>query len=107
MSVKLPFGLRVADHRLVDAQLPLPNGAACGCVCPACGGALIARNRGRFKIRHFAHGSDCVNAYESAIHEAAKQIVRELGFVWLPESILGQKRNSNSPGTHLKRNTTP
>lgn len=90
-GLKLPFGLRLSDGRLVGVD-SVPNGAACGCVCPGCRGALIARNGGLFKIAHFAHGTDCGAGYETAIHETAKQIIGDLGFVWLPESILGAKR---------------
>ncbi len=103
-ALKLPFGLHVADGRFVDAsKQSVPNGAACGCVCPACGGKLIARNEGRFKIAHFAHGVDCGDAYETAIHEAAKQIIRELQFVWLPASVLGPKKKFQFTGHTLEK----
>lgn len=103
-ALKLPFGLRVADGRLVDASKEsVPNGLGCGCVCPACKSKLIARNGGRFKIAHFAHGSVCADAYETAIHEAAKQIVRDLGFVWLPGSILGPKKKFEFTGHTLEK----
>ena len=103
-ALKLPFGLRIADGRLVDASKEsVPNGLACGCVCPACNGKLIARNEGRFKIAHFAHGVDCGNAYETAIHEAAKQVIRDLGFVWLPASVLGPKKKFEFTSHTLER----
>lgn len=103
-TLKLPFGLRVADGRLVDAsRQSVPNGAGCGCVCPACNAKLIARNEGRFKIAHFAHGVECGEAYETAVHEAAKQIIRELQFVWLPASILGPKKKFEFTGHTLEK----
>lgn len=102
MPLKLPFGLRVADQRLVDVR-SVPNGEKCGCVCPACKAALVAKNMGRIKVPHFAHTADCGNAYETAIHEAAKQIIRELGFVWLPASIVAAKKQFQFSGHTLEK----
>ena len=61
---------------------------------------MVARNRGQIKIPHFAHAAECNEAYETAIHEAAKQIVRDLGFVWLPGSIVATK-----PKFHFREHT--
>ena len=56
----------------------VPNGNACGCVCPACGKPLMARNRGEMRIHHFAHqtGAECEYAYETMLHLFAKEKVR-------------------------------
>lgn len=91
MSIKLPFGLRLTDHRYIDVR-SVPNGKACGCICPACEKPLVAKNSPtNLKIAHFAHASDCTSAYETVIHETAKQIIRDLGYVWLPPSVVAPR----------------
>lgn len=64
----------------------VPNGAACGCVCPGCGEQLIARNNGEVMTPHFAHygGSTCVIARETSLHLLAKEIVAEEKCIMLP-----------------------
>ena len=51
------------------------NGLKCACTCPACGGALVAR-QGKVREHHFAHASEkeCCHAVETALHLAAKDI---------------------------------
>lgn len=64
----------------------VPNGAACGCVCPGCGEQLIARNNGDVMTPHFAHfsGSTCVIARETSLHLLAKVVVAEARCIMLP-----------------------
>ena len=52
------------------------NGLKCACICPACGGALIAK-QGKVVEHHFAHasGDECQHAVETALHLAAKDIL--------------------------------
>ena len=61
------------------------NGLQCGCSCPACGTALIAR-QGKVREHHFAHanGADCAEAVETALHLAAKAMIAEHGQMVLP-----------------------
>lgn len=56
----------------------VPNGKACKCVCPACKGALQAKNKGEHRIHHFAHqsGVDCPTAYETCLHLLAKEKIQ-------------------------------
>ena len=66
------------DHgRLVHVD-DVPNGKACKCVCPACKGALQAKNKGEHRIHHFAHqsGVDCPTAYETCLHLLAKEKIQ-------------------------------
>lgn len=81
-SFQTPFGLR--DGKLIHVN-DLPRGLDCGCVCPACGGALVAR-KGDIKLHHFAHakGDNCAEAYETALHIAAKDILSEYKEIKLP-----------------------
>ena len=68
------------------------SGRSCGCVCPGCGAALIAR-RGRVNDHHFAHegtadGSPCRTGPETALHKLAKEILGRRLRLTLPELSL-------------------
>ncbi len=72
-SPLIPYGLN-ADGVLVKAQ-DVPNGAACGCVCPGCEAPLQAR-QGDIRRWHFAHhppAKDC--GVESWLHKTAVRIL--------------------------------
>lgn len=81
-TLKLPFGLK--GGILVHIS-EVPQGAACGCVCPCCKAPLLAR-KGSIKIHHFAHkkGADCEKSVETALHLASKQILEEHKGINLP-----------------------
>jgi len=67
------------------------RGSACGCSCAACAAPVIAR-QGEVRGWHFAHtaGADCPGACESAIHLAAKEVVRRAGGITLPPLVVEQ-----------------
>lgn len=77
-----PFGLR--EGRIV-APGEVQSGAACGCVCPGCGGSLVAK-KGSIKRWHFSHldREPRDSCGESAIHAAAKQVLMEHGELMVP-----------------------
>jgi len=81
MSLRVPFGLK--ESTLYEPN-GVPNGKACGCICPACKRPLIARQGAA--TPHFAHapGEDCARGFETAVHLAAKQIIAERKEVRLP-----------------------
>jgi hypothetical protein len=81
MSLRVPFGL--SGSTLYEPN-GVPNGKACGCICPACKRPLIARQGAA--TPHFAHapGEDCARGFETAVHLAAKQIIAERKEVRLP-----------------------
>lgn len=89
--MKIPFGLRVSDSRMVDLT-EVPNGDRCGCICPGCEAPLIAR-QGAVNEWHFAHakGADCANAVESALHRMAKQLIMERQQVYVPPRMMERK----------------
>lgn len=80
-TLRVPFGWK--DDRLWEPR-QVPNGKACGCVCPACQRRLIAKQN--HKTPHFAHapGEDCAKALETAIHLAAKQLIADRQELRLP-----------------------
>lgn len=67
------------------------RGAACDCICPACGAPVIAR-QGDVRGWHFAHqaGADCPGAVESALHKAAKEVVRRARGIELPPLMVSR-----------------
>ena len=85
MERKLPFGVK--DGILVDIT-QVSGGLACGCVCPACSSPLVAR-KGAKTVHHFAHHStvQCVGAYQTALHLAAKDIFQKHRKIRLPAVV--------------------
>lgn len=75
----------------------VPNGKACGCICPACGAPLEAVNGGRKRIHHFRHaaGSNCAAGYETALHLAGKEALMRLRRVMLPEHRRTLRRSAS------------
>lgn len=94
-SLRVPFGLR--DGRLYE-PLQVESGIKCGCICPGCGGRLVARHSpsGRV-VSNFAHhsGDDCATGFETAVHLAAKQLIADRMTLFLPEVI------ARAPGTGI------
>ncbi len=82
-ALKLPFGLK--NSQLIQVS-DVESGLKCGCNCRACGYPLVAK-KGKRKIHHFAHHKqpDCKYATETALHEAAKKVIEEAGYIVLPE----------------------
>ncbi len=64
----------------------VPNGIKCGCRCPGCGEALIARNNGKKQAHHFAHtgGAECAGGYQTSLHLLAKDIILSKNKIFLP-----------------------
>ena len=62
------------------------RGLGCECICPACGAAVIAR-QGDIREWHFVHVSENHHdgCTESALHQAAKQLLLEGGGMTVPE----------------------
>ena len=75
-SLKIPWGLQAATGTIVHVD-DVPNGNACGCVCPSCGAALQARNAGTKIAHHFAHVPDVdrPGACEGWLHGTGKHLL--------------------------------
>ena len=89
-KVQLPFGLKDGVIKHIDE---VENGLKCDCLCPKCKNDLIARNNGEIRSHHFAHtdNSDCQGAVETAIHQAAKQIICNSTEIATPEFKINSK----------------
>jgi hypothetical protein len=83
-EIRFPFGVD-RTNRVVHIS-DVERGRACDCTCPGCGAPLIAA-KGAVQKHHFKHAVelDCEGAAESAIHRAAKQMLRERKQLNLPE----------------------
>ncbi len=83
-EIKLSFGVD-RTNRVVHIS-DVESGRACACTCPGCGAPLEAV-KGRVRQHHFRHAVEveCEGAAESAIHRAAKQMLRERKKLNLPE----------------------
>jgi hypothetical protein len=105
MSLRIPFGKRSLDGRLVDPS-SVSSGLACACVCPQCGEQLVARHaRTTNRASHFAHssGGACAGAFETALHKAAKQIVSEAFQVGLNFGQTGMRYAISFDEAHVER----
>ena len=85
-----PYGLR--DGHVVSVEelnVETESGKKCNCICPRCKAPLIARIRGQIRREHFAHDgtSDCVGAYESALHLLVKEVIQEGAKIKLPPIV--------------------
>jgi ribosomal protein S27AE len=84
---KLVYGLK--DNILYHID-EVDNGINCNCVCPNCGGKLLAKH-GEVKEHHFAHEAkecDITIAQETALHIIAKEIISEMKYIVLPKVII-------------------
>ena len=88
---KLIYALK--DGNIVSIA-DVPSGKKCGCVCPACGGELIA-HKGQKRMHHFKHHSneDCEYGYESSLHLAAKDILSRSEKMVIPPVYIERTRN--------------
>lgn len=80
--LRTSFGL--LNGRVVSA-LEVANGMSCGCTCPGCGAALIAK-QGQKVVWHFSHYRAPVHqsCVETAIHAAAKQVLLDENWLRVP-----------------------
>lgn len=78
----LVYGLR--DNILTHIS-KVERGFKCNCICSFCKEELNAKQGGKNK-HHFAHksGADCPNAYESALHLLAKEVLLKSKRIYLP-----------------------
>lgn len=90
-NVQLQFGLRDGKIVVVGELSPDERGLKCDCVCPVCGGSLVAR-LGTKKQAHFAHyrATDCdvASVQQTALHLLAKELIAEAKGMFFPAAAV-------------------
>ncbi|MHA3126753.1 competence protein CoiA family protein [Legionella pneumophila] len=89
LKIKLPFGLN--ENNVIVHIANVESGKSCNCICPSCSTPLIAA-KGTKNQHHFKHATtiECEGGLESAIHMAAKQIIKERKQIKLPEYTINK-----------------
>lgn len=100
MQCKLTYAL-TADERIVHIS-EIGRGNACGCYCPGCGEALVAR-KGEEKGHHFAHagGGECKHGFQNSLYYAFKRGVSELPGMALPAYMKNRSLTEEGSGLHV------
>jgi hypothetical protein len=98
-EIRIAFGVD-GSNKVVHISA-VERGRACDCTCPGCGAPLEAA-KGSIRQHHFRHGVEveCEGAAESAIHLAAKQLIRERRQLTLSEYVLSAWRRDSSGRIH-------
>lgn len=98
-EIRIPFGVDRTDRVVHISEVK--RGRACDCACPGCGAPLTAA-KGSVRQHHFRHGVEveCEGAAESAIHRAAKQLIRERRQLTLAEYRLRAWRRDSTGRIH-------
>lgn len=85
--MKISYGLSALGSPVHIGSLGLERGLACGCTCPSCGTALVAR-QGDERVHHFAHHGQtaelCSYAAETELHIRAKALIEQRKQVNIP-----------------------
>ncbi|HAT1905701.1 competence protein CoiA family protein [Legionella pneumophila] len=104
LKIKLPFGLN--ENNIIVHISNVDSGKNCNCICPSCHSPLIAA-KGIKNQHHFKHATtiECEGGLESAIHMAAKQIIKERKQIKLPEYIITKEVFDSKGKIHPKRKT--
>ncbi|MPW31526.1 hypothetical protein F9L16_21355 [Agarivorans sp. B2Z047] len=84
--LKLKYALRGGE--LVHIS-QVESGDSQGCICSACSKAIVAK-KGTKREHHFAHkaGDSCEHAVETALHDAAKEVLNRHRKICLPATFV-------------------
>lgn len=98
---RIPFGLKNGQLVGIDK---VTSGLSCDCVCPSCKQALQA-NKGKIRTHYFSHNPnsdqpECESAFETAIHQMAKQILAEEGCISLPSLKVSRSLDDKEGTSH-------
>lgn len=93
---KMIFARKIDTGMIVGID-EVERGLACNCVCPCCNERLEAR-KGQKNIHHFAHSGNNEPSFcsETALHLAAKEILKESREISLPELRIGDEKYGKS-----------
>ena len=85
-EIQLPYAIK--DGELIHIS-QVESGFACDCVCPSCNKKLVAR-KGEKVEHHFSHyaADSCSTALETALHLAAKEVLKVANRIALPAVIV-------------------
>lgn len=90
-SIAVPYAIRSSDKKIVSissiVKLGL-HGLSCGCECPDCGEALVAKISNKVTFTsHFSHkaGSLCKSTGMTILHRLAQEILFQSRKVYLPK----------------------
>ncbi|TPG68646.1 hypothetical protein EEL31_09005 [Brevibacillus laterosporus] len=86
MKPQLTYGIQ--NEKLVHIS-EVGSGIACNCICPSCKSTLVAK-KGYEKEHHFAHNNskECKKGIETALHLAAKEILKKQKKIVIPEVLV-------------------
>lgn len=104
VKIKLPFGLN--ENNVIVHITNVESGKNCNCICPSCSSPLIAA-KGKKNQHHFKHTTtiECEGGLESAIHMAAKQIIKERKQIKLPEYTINKTILDSKEKMHFESKT--
>ncbi|HFS5637857.1 TPA: competence protein CoiA family protein [Legionella bozemanae] len=104
LKIKLPFGLN--ENNIIVHIANVESGKSCNCICPSCSSPLIAA-KGTKNQHHFKHTTtiECEGGLESAIHMAAKQIIKERKQIMLPEYTINKTILDSKEKMHFESKT--
>lgn len=92
--IQLQFGLRKSEIVGVRELSPDERGLKCGCVCPVCGGTLLARLATK-KQPHFAHHNvtdcDIASAQQTALHLLTKALIAKANGMYFSAVTVNRK----------------
>lgn len=99
LDIQLEYGVK--DGKIISIMdIPVENkGLQCECVCPGCGGKLVAR-KGAKKKHHFAHYNEPCNlavAQQTALHMLAKEIIEQEKTFMFPGYAISYKEINWKP----------
>jgi len=89
-GAKMDWGLSAQGEPIHITQVE--SGLACQCICPGCQDRLVAR-KGNINAHHFAHDvkAETQACSESALHFAAKHVLKSASRVSLPAAEIAIK----------------
>lgn len=85
-EIQLPYAIK--DGELIHIS-QVESGLVCDCVCPSCSATLVAK-KGEEVEHHFSHyaADACSTALETALHLAAKEVLKAANRIALPAVIV-------------------
>lgn len=86
---KMIFAKQKDTGKIVSID-EVASGLKCNCVCPYCN-AMLEAKKGKIRVHHFAHSDKDETSFcsESALHLAAKEILKEERKLALPSLKIG------------------